>query len=224
MPASLEYRLLEASLFESAALLWNDTATSEVQERATPGDGKLPTKRYRELQRSTIRAIFALIEGYLNGIAYDIELTTDLATLSAGAREMVLERTDDAKTRFKTLREKIFAYPRIALGLEHSPVLETQADVAWILQKEKELRDAIVHPTPRAEQHRALIREQVYYDTDFAGDRRLHGSRNWVDPSSRRHPERQVWTSGSVDTKSSRGRQVSQRDVLLIAVRGISQP
>jgi hypothetical protein len=169
MPAGLEFRLLEASLFESAALLWNDTAASEVPDRdlGAMGDSKIPWKRHEELKRSAVRGVFALLEGYLNGIALDVELTTDLTTLSVNARELILEHNDDGKARFKTLREKTFSYPRIALGLEHSPVQETNEHVKWILAHERELRDAIVHPTPRAEDG-APIREQVYYDTDFA--------------------------------------------------------
>jgi hypothetical protein len=111
LPDSLEWRLLEASLFESAALLWNDVVAAVVDDTGVLGDDKIPGKRYRELKRSTIRAIFALIEGYLNGIAYDIALTTDIGTLSKAAREMLIERDDSGRARFKTLKEKIFAYP-----------------------------------------------------------------------------------------------------------------
>lgn len=168
MPSGLEFRLLEASLFESAALLWNDTAASETHDRGAMGDAKIPWKRHQELKRSTVRAVFALIEGYLNGIALDIELTTDISTLSVGARELILERSDAGKSRFKTLHEKIFGYPRIALGREHSPVAERNEHVAWILEHERELRDAIVHPTPRVEDGSPIIREQAYYDTDLA--------------------------------------------------------
>ena len=170
MPSGLEFRLLEASLFESAALLWNDTAASEVQDRdrGAMGDAKIPWKRHQELKRSAVRGVFALLKGYLNGIALDVELTTDLTTLSVGALELILEHSGDGKARFKTLREKIFGYPRIALGLEHSPVQDANKHVKWILEHERELRDAIVHPTPRAQDGPSPIREQAYYDTDFA--------------------------------------------------------
>jgi hypothetical protein len=162
--------LLEASLFESAALLWNETTASEVhdRDRGALGDAKIPWKRHQELKRSVVRGVFALLEGYLNGIALDVELTTDLTTLSVGAMELILEHTDDGKARFKTLREKIFGYPRIALGPEHSPAQDGNDHVKWILEHERQLRDAIVHPTPRAEDTELPIREQAYYDTDIA--------------------------------------------------------
>ncbi len=175
MPSGLEFRLLEASLFESAALLWNDTASSEVRDRdrGATGDAKIPWKRHQELKRSTIRAVFALMESYMNGIAFDVELTTDLNALSVGARELVREQSDDGKARFKTFREKIFGYPRIALTVEHSPVQEENEHVKWVLEHERELRDAIVHPTPRVEQASVPVREQTYYDVDLAMVREL---------------------------------------------------
>lgn len=165
IPASLEWRLLEATLFESAALLWNDMM--DAGEAIKRDDRKIADKRYRELKRSTIRALFALFEGYLNGIAYDVILTTDITTLSKGSQEMLTERTDDGRARFKTTKEKIFGYPKIALGLVHSSVDEHNEHVEYILEHEKELRDAFVHPTPREESGQPVRREQTYYDFEF---------------------------------------------------------
>jgi hypothetical protein len=163
-PDTLEWRLLEASLFESAALLWNDVLEAAVDDSRARGDDKIPGKRYRELKRSTIRAVFALLEGYLNGIAYDITLTTDVTSLSTGALEMLSERDDQGRARFKSLKEKLFGYPRLALNLEHSAVDERNEHVAYLLAHERELRDAFVHPTPRREPAQAMLREQTYYD------------------------------------------------------------
>jgi hypothetical protein len=164
LPDSLEWRLLEASLFDSAALLWNDVLDAEVEDAKARGDDKIAGKRYRELKRSTIRATFALIEGYLNGIAYDITLTTDVAGLSIGAREMLLERDPEGRARFKNLMQKIFGYPRLALGLENSPIERLNEHVAYIQDHERELRDAFVHPTPRREPGQPVLREQTYYE------------------------------------------------------------
>ena len=162
---SLEWRLLEATLFESAALLWNDVVpAAATAERAKVTPDKIPEKRYQELQRSTIRATFALLEGYLNGIAFDVMLTMDMASPSKGARELIHERSDDGKSKFKTLKEKIYSYPRIALGLEHSPLDEANEHVAYIIDNERKLRDAFVHPTPRMDDDGGAKREQVYYE------------------------------------------------------------
>ena len=167
MPDTLEWRLLEASLFESAALLWNDTLTAEVNDAGALKEDKIAGKRYRELKRSTIRALFALIEGYLNGIAYDIILTSDVSALSKGAREALLERSDDGRAKFKTLREKLFGYPRLALERKHSPVEEADDHVAYVLAHEHELRDAFVHPTPRRKPERPVLRERTYYEFEL---------------------------------------------------------
>ena len=44
--ASAEYRLLEASLFESAALLWNDTVAAEEHKRGSHSDDKVRVVNY----------------------------------------------------------------------------------------------------------------------------------------------------------------------------------
>ena len=168
LPDGLEWRLLEASLFESVALVWNDTLdTVGVDDSAARGDDKIPGKRHRELKRSAIRAIFALLEGYLNGIAYDVILTTDVNTFSNGAQEMLAERDTKGRARFKTLKQKLFGYPRVASGLEHSTVDEKNEHVAYLLEHERQLRDAFVHPTPRPQPGQAILREQIYYELDL---------------------------------------------------------
>jgi hypothetical protein len=165
-PDGLEWRLLEASLFESVAVLWNDVRGATVDDSTARGDEKIAGKRYRELMRSTIRAIFAFLEGYLNGIAYDTVLTRDVTQLSKGAQELLSERDDEGRARFKTLREKLFGYPRLALDLEHSPLDTTNAHIAYILEHERALRDAIVHPTPRVSSGEGVLREQAYFEVD----------------------------------------------------------
>ncbi len=111
----------------------------------------------------------------MNGIAYDVVLTSDVNSLSKGARELLLERGDDGRAKFKTLKEKLFGYPRLALRREHSPVEETDEHVAYILAHEHELRDAFVHPTPRREPDRPDLRERTYYEFELREVRELFG-------------------------------------------------
>lgn len=167
MPDGLEWRLLEASLFESAALLWNDALAAATDDAVARGDDKIAGKRFRELKRSAIRAIFALLEGYMNGIACDVSLTVDIAALSKGARQMLLERDDDGRAQFKSFKEKVFGYPRLALGLRQSPVDERNVHLAHIFAQERLLRDAVVHPTPRNDPDRLVLREQAFYEVEL---------------------------------------------------------
>ena len=101
-------------------------------------------------------------------------MLTDKGLPCFGRWNFGLERTDDGKPKWGTLQAKIFRYPRIALGVQCSPVKEGAEHVAWILDHERELRDAIVHPTPRGEaESSTIIREQTYFETDLATVRDL---------------------------------------------------
>lgn len=166
---SREWRLLEATLFEDVAMLWNDSYASRVEDTGKTGDDRIPGKRHRELTRSTVRAAFALVEGYLNGIAHDVFITRDITSLSKNAQELLKERDEAGLSRFKPLKAKLLGYPRLALNLEHAPIDEANCpEMAFILEKERQLRDAVMHPTPRAEPDRPILREQSFYQIELA--------------------------------------------------------
>jgi hypothetical protein len=121
---TFEWRLLEAALFEDVAMLWNDCVGAESDDSSTLGDAKIPGKRYRCLRRSAARAVFALLEGYVNAIAVNVLATVDVSLLDATDRELLQERSDDGRTRFKRFREKVLQYPKLALGAAHPPIQE----------------------------------------------------------------------------------------------------
>ncbi len=161
---TIEWRLLEAALFEDMAMLWNESLAATCEAKGETAEGRIPYKKFQVLKRSAARAVYALLEGYLNGLAADLEWTTNLSTYSPAQREMILERSDDGKVRYKQLRDKILQYPKIALAVEHPPIQESMQDFALILQKEREWRDAFMHPTPRPDQGRPMLREQTFFE------------------------------------------------------------
>ena len=102
----------------------------------------------------------------------------DMAAHYQKARgELILERSDDDKPKFKTLKEKVFGYPRIGLGLDHSPVAEANEHLAYIIENERKLRDAFVHPTPRQDDDGGAKREQVSIQTPTEGCRHFSTTR-----------------------------------------------
>jgi len=161
---TIEWRLLEAVLFEDMAMLWNDSMDARTDDSHAVGDAKVPGKRFRVLVRSCARAVFALLEGYLNGVALDILWSVEGEALDARAKEFLLERSESGAPRFMRLRDKVMQYPRIALGVQHPPIQENQPHLALILQRERDWRDAVMHPTPRSEEGRAVPREKFFHE------------------------------------------------------------
>lgn len=162
----LDWRMLEASLFEDMALLWNDVVAHDepISEAVLLGDARIPLKRAAILRRSAARAAFALLEGYLNGLALDILLTR--TGLTPAEREALEETRGDEK-RFAPvkLRDKILRYPRIAARKPHPLFQETDCEaLADVCRFERQHRDSLMHPTPRVEVGREIAREEVYYD------------------------------------------------------------
>jgi hypothetical protein len=163
----LEWRLLEAGLFEDMALLWNEVVANRAHELGGEyllDDGRIPPKRLSVLTRSTVRAAFALLEGYLNGIAVDVLMTR--SDLTEGERDLIDEaRGEERKFAPVKLRDKLLKYPRIAMRREHPVFQETDYQpMADVVQFERQHRDSLMHPTPKHEPGRAFMREEVFYE------------------------------------------------------------
>ncbi|MDF1555568.1 MAG: hypothetical protein P1P84_21025 [Deferrisomatales bacterium] len=158
--------LLEASLFEDMAALWNSTVGNPLPPTSVEALGSpLEVKRHFALLRSTLRAAFALLEGYLNGLAADIYLTrTDLTQDELTS----LTEWDATEERHKTLgfREKVHRYPRIAIASKHPPITESSSRaLALLLEAQTRLRHAVIHPTPLGKTDNGVpSREQVHHN------------------------------------------------------------
>jgi len=137
------WRLLEATLFEDLAALWNETlrCASEDKDPDAVDEAAFAGKRHRALSRSTVRAVYALIEGYLNGVALD----TMIAGKALTAKEKgLLQEQRDGRFAPVSLRAKILKYPRIALSTGHPIYTEDHcAPLALILKLEREYRNSL---------------------------------------------------------------------------------
>ena len=162
-----EVHCLEASLFEDMAAIWNAVADIPPDAEKPPLRDVQLYKLAKALQRATIRCAFALIEGYLNGLAMDIYLSADP---SAKTLEKLTEWDQAAsKPRPLPLKEKITQYPKIAKGADTPPIsAATHKQVARLLEIERLVRHALIHPTPmgRGPAERKTWREEAYMDVD----------------------------------------------------------
>lgn len=141
------------------ATLWNAAATATEAEE--PQTTVPDTKRAAALSRATAKAAFNLLEGYLNGLAVDVQL---LFTVSAKEKTL-LQEWDEAKNRpvRLSLRDKILEYVKLAAHAQHPPVQESNSKAMQVvLATETAVRHALIHPTPRLLTGEATYRENVY--------------------------------------------------------------
>lgn len=158
----VEISLLEASLFEDMAALWNIVCEYPVEIEQTPINDVVAYKKLKAIERSTVKAAFSLLEGYLNGLALDILLTQKVSNND----RMKLEEWDEEKQRpfSLSLRDKLLQYPKIALGLDHPPLQESNfQEYKQIIDVERKLRHALIHPNPQDKPHDNYYREGSYF-------------------------------------------------------------
>ncbi|MGH7551587.1 MAG: hypothetical protein ACREMQ_00995 [Longimicrobiales bacterium] len=172
-PMLLDWRLIEGALFEDMAMLWNEAVSNQPDDREAFGDERIGPKKFYVLTRSAIRAAFALLEGYLNGIAVDVMDTRGEVTTRE--RELLLEiRGPEERFAPLKLRDKILQYPKIALREDYPRFQENNCpEMAEVLIFERQLRDALMHPTQRREAGRELTREEQYFRADLDTTRRI---------------------------------------------------
>jgi hypothetical protein len=158
---TLGFFLLEASLFEDMATLWN--AARSATEIADRPDSTFPQiKAATAFRRATAKAAFAVIEAYLNGIALDV---LRMRTVTSEVEEQLEEwsqRRD--RPRYLALRDKILQYVKIACDVHEPPIQESNSrPMSILLEAEKQVRNSLVHPTARLTRGDPEGRERVFF-------------------------------------------------------------
>lgn len=161
----IEIFILEASLFEDMAALWNTTL--EIHGALSSVFRKEKKKQLSALLRATAKAAFNLIEGYLNSLSLDIQLTRTVTDLEKN----LLTEWDSAKSkpRFLTLRDKLLQYPKIAIQADHPPLTESNcSEIGMIVELENRLRHSLIHPSPQESmKDPSIFREQLYMNLEI---------------------------------------------------------
>lgn len=140
-----EIFLLEASLFEDMAALYNMAGT---EPRWTSGGSKQLLKQEIALSRATVLASLHFVEAYLNGVAFDC-LRAGGGGLSPKQRDELADwDTSRDRPMYLSLSEKFLAYQRIILNVKHAPLQESNCHEWQAISKfAKQLRDALAHPS-----------------------------------------------------------------------------
>jgi hypothetical protein len=145
-PAGFEIRVLEVTMFEDMASLFNLAREYHIRNSAQPKPPKFELKRGVALYRATASAAFYFIESFMNGLAAD-HVWNHRGQMSSGDLTYLTEWDEQRqRQKFISTRDKLVLYPKIIVGSQH-PLLDEGncPELKFIVSKAKDLRDAIVH-------------------------------------------------------------------------------
>lgn len=145
------WRLPEASLYEDMCVAYNNASDSE-QIGAAIGVPVHAGKLRDCFLRTAVLSAFYFVEAYLNGVAFDY-CSRNGSSISVAQTKLLLEWDQHAnREKWVNFKEKIQAYPKIILGLQHPPLTEGNSpEVKLLVNAAKEVRDAIVHQSPKTD-------------------------------------------------------------------------
>jgi len=165
----VEIRISEAIVCEDLCSLFNECEAAHAQgwhesQKASHRKG------LSAFLRATVSAAHRLLEGYLNGKAYD-RLAVDRGQLEQQEADLLRE-WDSKRGRpgFLSLRQKVSAYQRILTGKSHPVLNEGNCPVlSRVLGSAEDTRNPIIHPSPRSEMHEFELGKYIFVaDLDFA--------------------------------------------------------
>jgi hypothetical protein len=150
-PIIYRWELPEATLFEDMAMAYNSavelkrTPPSAIDNEADP-----EVKRRRFFLRTAVLSAFYFVEAFLNGIAFDF-CYRNSGTLNEKDRAFLLEiPAGQSKRTFVSFEKKATHYLKVMMGTQHPPLSESNcASLRIMLNEAKELRDSIVHQSPK---------------------------------------------------------------------------
>lgn len=149
--AEFHWRLPEASLYEDMCLAYNNASDSK-QIGAALGVPVPIGKLHDCFLRTSVLSAFYFVEAYLNGVAFDY-CSRSGNDISVEHTRLLMEWDQHSnREKWVSFREKILAYPKVILGLQHPPLTEGNSpEVKLLVSAAKEIRDAIVHQSPKAD-------------------------------------------------------------------------
>ena len=148
-PKQFDWKLPEASLYEDMCLAYNEAL--DAHKIAPALTVPVPQAKLVDFcLRAAVLSAFYFVESYLNGVAFDYSVRNARKT-SDEETELLLEWNRKlGKEKWISLKDKLCKYPKIILGLQHPPLTETNSsEMKLLITKAKEVRDAIVHQSPK---------------------------------------------------------------------------
>jgi hypothetical protein len=144
------------SLFVTDEMIFRDITLLWRQITAILSDGKNPKTREREKQhnlssymRTIVGTTYHFVEAYLNGIAYDC-FHIHHNRLPIEDHDLLCEWDSERKReRFVSFNTKAQKYPVLCAKYQGNEItFAPDADMNYLTNEGKELRDALTHPSP----------------------------------------------------------------------------
>ena len=163
---SVEIWILEAVFYEDMCALYNAWVLAE--RGLTARSPKSERKRASALYRSMIVSVFNFEESFLNGLAYEHYLANEKSLSQATKDELREWDSKRNQSRYLSFRAKLLVYPRLISGSATPPLQESNcAEMKFLLEKSKILRDAVAHASPgMAVETTAIGKEEIIMNPD----------------------------------------------------------
>ncbi len=158
---TVEWGVLEAKVFEDMAAL------SNLAERAILcANSKNEIKAAGALYRAAALQAVNLVEAYINGVALDYYYANHTKLDEKTKGSLLDWDFQRDRPRYLSLRDKLLQYPRLVLGLTHSPLQESNCpELQFVVGAAKDLRDSLAHPAPDwTEKGKESLKERVHYE------------------------------------------------------------
>jgi len=147
-----DFYLMEAMLYEDMALSYNAAAGSAA---ALNQGGKTPNvgvKKHFLHLRTAVLSAYYFVEAYLNGIAYDYYYRNESKLTDKQKKDLMEWDFQTGHRAFVKFERKVLDYQKIIMGLQHPLITITSSQrLRLILGEAKELRDSIVHQSPKTD-------------------------------------------------------------------------
>jgi len=193
---TVDFYIPEAMLFEDMAALFNRSVELRQRIATEPRLRGRVLKELAAVRRGCVLAAYYLVEAYLNGLAFDflatvsptfaashvanvefdhVEFTKSRPSLTHKELDLLLESNCERgkSHEFVSFDKKCLHYPRIISGAKTPPLQVTNcAELQFLLGPAKDLRDSIVHQSPRYDETGTSPEKQVLFFSfaDYEGE------------------------------------------------------
>jgi len=149
-PSDVHFELYipEAALYEDMCFAYNNAVLTDQAEHVRSLN-KPELKARAFYKRSALLAAFYFVEAYLNGLGFDYLVRHKRSLMTHQTDVLSWPEEKKLKVGLVGFERKIKEYPEAILGLNQSPLTEENcAELKFLLNQARDLRDAIVHQSP----------------------------------------------------------------------------
>jgi hypothetical protein len=147
-----DFYLMEAMLYEDMALSYNAAAGSAEVINRRDKTANIEVKKHFLHLRTAVLSAYYFVEAYLNGIAFDYYYRNEPKLNDKEKKDLMEWDFQTSRRAFVNFERKVLDYQKIILGLQHPQITITSSkNLRLILGEAKELRDSIVHQSPKTD-------------------------------------------------------------------------